>query len=211
MSGATSGLGAALADEFDRLGVRVTGCGTRPTGRYERVDVTIAAQVRRWADRSADGGPFHLVVASAGRAMTTGPAARMSDVDFTDLLRVNVVGVAAMFAAFTPYAADDCVFVAMSSRWGRSAPRPGQAAYCASKFAVEGLVLAWRHEVGPGQRVYAVDPGAGIDTPMMRRMTPPGTWHRPAVDRRQWAARAAPFLRDLVGAAHGPSHLRVPG
>jgi NAD(P)-dependent dehydrogenase (short-subunit alcohol dehydrogenase family) len=49
--------------------------------------------------------------------------------------------------------------VMMSSRSGRLA-FPGLGAYAATKFALEGLTEAWRHELRPfGIRVHSLQPG----------------------------------------------------
>lgn len=210
ISGASGGLGAALAAEFAGRGSAVHGCGTRrAAGACDQIDVADRYAVSRWADR-VGARPVDVVIANAAVALRTKPVDETTPAEFRFLFNVNVLGVVNLFAAFAPYATERCTFIAVSSRWGVAAPRAGQAAYCSSKFAVEGFVSAWRQEIGARQRVYALDPGAGIDTPMMSRMTPPGAWPRPPEPAQEWAARAAAFITGLTEAAQGPLHVQIP-
>lgn len=210
ITGATKGLGAALAAELTEAGITVAGCGSRAApGPYAAVDVTDADAMARWA--ATVGAPVDWVIANAAVSLPTLPAAGISATEFLRVLEVNVVGVLTAFTAFAPYAASNCVFLALSSRWGRTAPRPGQIAYCASKFAVEGLVTAWRQEIGPAQHAYAVDPGTGIDTAMNAAMAVPGPPTRPPVQLDAWAARAGRYVRSLHARPRRAVHLAIPG
>ncbi|MFF3182718.1 MULTISPECIES: SDR family oxidoreductase [Rhodococcus] len=210
ISGSSSGLGAALSHELAGRGHTVFGCSTRPaSAACEQIDVANRDAVTEWARRSA-AAPFDVVIANAAVAVTTKPATEITAAELRHVLDVNVIGVFNLFTAFQPYTTEGCVYIAMSSQWGIHAPRPGQAAYCASKFAVEGFVSAWRQEIGARQRVYALDPGAGIGTAMMDVMTPSHAWPGDPDPADEWAVRAASFITHLEGSPQGPLHVRVP-
>ncbi|MBD8554770.1 SDR family NAD(P)-dependent oxidoreductase [Rhizobium sp. CFBP 8762] len=63
-------------------------------------------------------------------------------------------------------ARDSGVFVAMSSGWGRSTSA-GLGPYCASKFAVEGLVGVLNDDLPPQVCAIALDPGNRVNTNML--------------------------------------------
>mmetsp|Transcript_4490 Transcript_4490/g.7590 ORF Transcript_4490/g.7590 Transcript_4490/m.7590 type:complete len:195 (-) Transcript_4490:96-680(-) len=86
-----------------------------------------------------------LVIANAGVSpetlYQTKTAWEVPRQDFDDTLDVNIKGVSNMIRHFLPQMIKNNVgtFVAMSSGLGRS-PNPHQVAYCASKWAVEGMM-----------------------------------------------------------------------
>lgn len=97
-------------------------------------------------------------------------------------LEINVIGMAAIFQAFIPSmrAAGGGKLIAMSSLVGRI-PFPFESIYTASKFAVEGLVLAARLELEPfGIRMAIIEP-AQVSTSFaakIHKLPPEGSPYR---------------------------------
>ncbi|ARF76320.1 hypothetical protein B7C62_31585 [Kitasatospora albolonga] len=220
ISGATRGMGRALALRFAALGHPVAGCGRDP-GAVRRlaaelgpghlvqaVDVGRPDEVLRWAEAARTGlGTPGLVVANAGVVHAQRPVWEVPPAEFEETLRTNVGGVYAMCRALLPQLAErGGTFVAVSSGWGRS-PRHHLAAYTASKFAVEGLVRAVADEVPAGVKVLAVAPGSAVDTDGLATCLPEEHTGYPAPER--WAVPAVDFLlhglADIPGGTTGLS------
>lgn len=97
-------------------------------------------------------------------------------------LEINVIGMAAIFQAFIPSmrAAGGGKLIAMSSLVGRI-PFPFESIYTASKFAVEGLVLASRLELKPfGIKMAIIEP-AQVSTSFaakIHKLPPEGSPYR---------------------------------
>ena len=151
---------AEVAREVASLGVR---CTTR------RLDVTDRAGVAALpAEVLADHGAVHILVNNAGVALG-GTFEEVSEADFDWLMEINFHGVVRMTRAFLPHlrGADAARIVNISSLFGLVSP-PGQAAYCASKFAVRGFSNALAYELaGTPVGVTVVHPG-GVATSIAR-------------------------------------------
>jgi NAD(P)-dependent dehydrogenase (short-subunit alcohol dehydrogenase family) len=93
-----------------------------------------------------------IVIANAGVSPETGHenccAWQVSRVDFDATLDINIKGVSNMIRHFVPIMIDNAknqknpcnkCFVAISPGLGRS-PNPYHTAYCASKWAIEGMI-----------------------------------------------------------------------
>jgi short-subunit dehydrogenase len=125
---------------------------------HESDMVTFAAEVIR-----AHGRVTHLIN-NAGVAL----GGRISEVSLEDmhwLMNINFWGVVHGTKIFMPYLEKErsAHIVNFSSIFGIIAP-PGQATYCASKFAVRGFTEALRHELeGTNVAVSVVHPG-GVKT-----------------------------------------------
>ena len=173
VTGASSGVGAALARAFATAGADVAlfarneadldrvADACRETGREALVvpgDVTrpedCAALVERTIERF---GRIDTVVASAGLGMW----ARFDELDDTDVIRrlleVNVLGVANVFLHALPHVrASRGMLVAISSVQGVVGV-PGRSGYAASKHALQGLCDSIRIEVqGSGVGVSTI-------------------------------------------------------
>lgn len=224
ISGATKGLGRALAHELAAHGWLVAGCGRSPGGggsiRTPRrgaddftpaiaaVDVADPAAVAAWA---ASLPAPDLVVANAGVVHAPAPISELEPDVFASTLAVNVGGVANLARAFLPamIARGGGTFVAISSGWGRRG-KEGLSAYCASKFAVEGLVQSVALEVPDGVRVVSLDPGNGVRTAMLDTCLPDER-DVPYPSPEEWAGHAVSYLLDEVLIAPNGSALTVPG
>lgn len=220
ITGATRGLGRALAEEFIRGGHTVIGCGRggeaifdlRMTYQephdFSTVDVSQDSKVAIWAAKVLENdSPPDLLINNAGLMNRLAPLWELEDREFTKLIDANVRGVANMIRHFVPamVARQKGVIVNISSGWGRSAS-PKVAAYCASKFAIEGLTKALAQELPEGMAAVPLNPGV-IDTDMLRSCWAEGADGRPKAEA--WAKVAAPFILQLGAKDNGQS-LSVP-
>jgi NAD(P)-dependent dehydrogenase (short-subunit alcohol dehydrogenase family) len=208
LSGATRGLGRALADELAKRDVTVVGCGRSDSGvadlrrslpaphRFDAVDVADWPLVRHWAEGVLAELPApDLLINNAGLMNRPAPLWHVPEDELAGVMRVNVEGTANVIRAFLPGMIERGrgVVVNMSSGWGRSTA-PEVAPYCASKWAVEGLTKALAQELPAGLAAVAVNPGI-IDTDMLRICWADGAASFPSP--AEWAMRAAPFLLGL--------------
>ncbi|HUF03967.1 MAG TPA: SDR family NAD(P)-dependent oxidoreductase [Aridibacter sp.] len=186
ITGAASGIGRALAFRFANEGVRgiavadVNLPGLEETlGSLEALgadclavetDVSELRSVESLA--AAVVGRFGTathIINNAGVAMV----GRTSEVSFEDmewLFGINFWGTVYGTKVFLPILQEQGHghIVNISSVFGLMAP-PGQATYCASKFAVRGFTESLRHELeGTDIHVSCVHPG-GIRTDIVRK------------------------------------------
>ena len=129
------------------------------------VDVADRGQMREFADDVANAhGRVTHVINNAGVALG-GTLKEVSLDEIEWLMGVNFWGVVHGTMFFMPHLEKEhsAHIVNISSIFGMIAP-PGQAAYCASKFAVRGFTEALRHELeGTNIAVSVVHPG-GVKT-----------------------------------------------
>ncbi|SDF57590.1 hypothetical protein SAMN05428966_11763 [Massilia sp. PDC64] len=201
ITGASSGIGAALAREYAARGAVLGLLGRRTdalralpfSGDHHlyTVDVTDhAALAAAAADFIAREGGADVVIASAG--VSAGTLTERPDdlVDFARIFAINVTATVATFAPFVETMKRDTGprrLVAIGSVAGIRGMK-GAGAYCASKSAVHTYAESLRLELQPhGIRVVTIAPGY-IDTPMTRQNRFPMPFLMP-VDR--FAAAAA--------------------
>jgi NAD(P)-dependent dehydrogenase (short-subunit alcohol dehydrogenase family) len=221
LTGATRGIGRAMAERLIALGHRVAGCGrsavhiaglTRTFGAphdFAVVDVADGAAVAAWArEVIAKHGAPDLLLNNAALINANAPLWEVPADEFDRLIDVNVKGVANVVRAFVPAMIErgSGVIVNFSSGWGRSTS-PDVAPYCASKYAVEGLTLALAQELPRGLAAVPLNPGI-IDTEMLRSSFGGSAASYPSPAR--WAERAVPFLLGL-GPRHNGQALTAPG
>jgi short-subunit dehydrogenase len=179
VTGASSGIGEALAREWGRLGATVV-VSARDRQALERVARAIerdggkavvqAADVTREEDRvrlieraRTDTGRLDVLVNNAGRGHY-GSMMRIQLSDLQALFELNVFAPLRLAQlAIDPLTRTGGTVVMMSSVAGIvAAPRMG--AYAATKFALEALSMSLRSELaGTGIRVVVVRPGP-VDT-----------------------------------------------
>ena len=216
ITGVTRGLGRALLPHFVREKLRVIGCG-RSAGpietlrsefpaphRFDAVDVRDAKAVAEWGESViAEFGPPALLLNNAAIVNEPAPIWEVPAEKFDDVVDVNIKGVANVIRAFVPamVAAKAGVIVNFSSGWGRSTA-PEVAAYCATKFAIEGLTQAMAQELPKGMAAVPLNPGI-IATDMLHQVWGGAADQFPTAER--WAETAAPFLLTLGPRNNGQS------
>jgi meso-butanediol dehydrogenase/(S,S)-butanediol dehydrogenase/diacetyl reductase len=182
VTGAGSGIGAAIATELSRRGHRVvvtdvdeaaaTRVAREISGTAAQLDVTDGDAVQRFADHViAETGRLDIWVSNAGISKMQ-PFVDISDTDWDRTLAVNTKGVflCGRAAARTMIAHGIAGrIINTASMAGKQGRVPFLADYVASKFAVVGLTQAMAFELAAdGIRVNCVCPGY-VATPMQER------------------------------------------
>jgi NAD(P)-dependent dehydrogenase (short-subunit alcohol dehydrogenase family) len=183
VTGAGSGIGAAIAIDFLKSGARVAGAGRHwllpdladdlqvagDRWLWVRADVRREAEVRRLVRTVLDRfGRIDILINNAAVRGPTGPVTILKRRDWDDVLETNLTG---------PFlCARECLrhmmrrrqgrIVNISSMAGRMA-YPLRAAYCASKWGLIGLTLTLAQETGASNiQVNAICPGP-VEGPVM--------------------------------------------
>ncbi len=221
LTGATRGLGRALAERWASEGHRLAVCGRDPDKVAEVqqrlggdslatvVDVADSTAVAAWAREVLHrfGAP-DLLINNAGLINRRAPLWQVPADELSRVVDVNIKGVAYVVQAFVPamIARGSGVIVNLSSGWGHFTS-PDVAPYCASKFAVEGLTRSLAQELPQGLAAMPVSPGI-IHTEMLEAaMGEAAAGHWTA---ETWVDTAAPYLLSL-GPEHNGQSLRIPG
>jgi NAD(P)-dependent dehydrogenase (short-subunit alcohol dehydrogenase family) len=171
VTGASSGIGAAIAHELAARGFTVFGTIRRPEDAAALVaagvtpipmDVTGAsgiAAARGAVERALGGRPLIGLVNNAG-VPAAGPLELVPLEELRRVLEVNLVGVVAVIQAFLPLVkAARGRIVNISSLAGRAA-LPFLGPYAASKFGLEAVSDSLRRELAPfGVDVIVIEPG----------------------------------------------------
>jgi 3-hydroxy acid dehydrogenase/malonic semialdehyde reductase len=167
VTGASSGIGAAVAHTLAEAGARVA-VGARRVGRLEDrgglyaldLDVTDRESCERFVERSvAELGGLDVLVNNAGLALGRNPFWEGNDEDEATVIETNVLGLMRMTRLFLPHIRDGGHIVNIGSIAGRQAYE-NAAVYVASKFAVRGFTYALREDLlGRPIRLTTVDPG----------------------------------------------------
>lgn len=162
VTGAASGLGAAVAQAVRAAGGRPLGLDRVPVEGipHEVVDLADAREAEAAVQRVVDGagGSLDAVVTAAG----TDRCGAMTDVpgeEWDLVVRVNLLGTAAVVRAALPYLkASQGKVVTVASTLGHRV-FPDASAYCASKFGVVGLTRALQAELKGEVGVTLLTPG----------------------------------------------------
>ncbi|UCH17211.1 MAG: 3-oxoacyl-ACP reductase FabG [Burkholderiales bacterium] len=184
VTGASRGIGRAIAAELARQGLKVVGTSTTPAGA-EAIGASLAARGGRGVvldvnDAAGceavvesivkDHGTLHVLVNNAGIARDM-LAMRMKDEDWDAVLDTNLKAVFRMSRA--------ALRTMTKQRYGRivnitsvvgASGNPGQANYAAAKAGVAGMTRALARELGSrGITVNCVAPGF-IATDMTQKL-----------------------------------------
>ena len=179
ITGAASGIGAALAASLASRGMRL-GLIDRDGDRLARVAERLPGAVTEVADVRDRGeldtaiedvaerlGGLDVAVANAGIA-TGGPSRMVGPDAFEDTIEINLLGVWRTARCSIPYLLERRGYLLLVASAAAVLPPPGLAAYAASKAGVEGFGRSLRAELLP----HGVGVGVGyylfLDTPMVR-------------------------------------------
>lgn len=172
ITGATSGFGRSLAEEVLRQGDIAVGAG-RTISRLDdlqaaypdqlfpvRLDVTDTARDAEVVDETVRRfGRLDVLVNNAGRTQV-GALEETTDAEMRFLFELHYFGPAALTKAALPHMRrQGGGWVIQLSSVGGQITAPGFGAYCASKFALEGLTQTLSQEV-PSVHFLIVEPGA---------------------------------------------------
>jgi NADP-dependent 3-hydroxy acid dehydrogenase YdfG len=164
VTGASSGIGAAIAKALNANGVRVAG-GARRTDQLEteialELDVTHPGSCERFVAQALEElGGLDILVNNAGLGLGRDPFDKSTEEDEETVLETNVHGVLRMTRLCLPHIRDGGHIVNMGSIAGRQAYE-NAAVYVASKYAVRGFTYALREDLlGRPIHLTTVDPG----------------------------------------------------
>ncbi|MQA07982.1 MAG: SDR family NAD(P)-dependent oxidoreductase [Pseudonocardiaceae bacterium] len=184
VSGASSGIGAAIARAFVDAGARVHGVARREETMIEAVgrdsfvphalDVADADAVSALATQLATEDPVDTLVCAAGTNIPDRRFHQLTNESFDELLRVNLSGVFYLMKSTLDQvrerAGDMVLISSVSAAW----PDHSGLAYQATKAGLLGLArgAGW-DEHASGVRVSTILPGI-VNTPILdRRPEPP--------------------------------------
>ncbi|QDT95846.1 SDR family oxidoreductase [Gimesia aquarii] len=220
VTGVTQGLGRAMVDGLIEAGHTVIGCGrsreridelSKQYGsphQFSVVNIADNNAVGSWAKSTLDQfGPPNLLINNAALINENAPLWEVPTEDFDAVIDVNIKGPTNTIRHFLPAMIErqTGVVVNFSSGWGRSASAE-VAAYCATKWAVEGLTLSLAQELPRGMAAIPLNPGV-INTSMLQSCFGSQAAHYPTAE--EWAETAVPFLLSL-SAKHNGQQLTVP-
>ncbi|MGI9113078.1 MAG: SDR family NAD(P)-dependent oxidoreductase [Gaiellaceae bacterium] len=164
VTGASSGIGAAIARSLRAKGVRVAG-GARRVDRIDAdvalsLDVTDPESCERFVGKAVVAlGGLDLVVNGAGLALGRDPFDESTEADEEVVLETNVHGLIRITRLCLPHLRDGGHIVNLGSVAGIAA-YPNGSLYVTSKFAVHGFTKALREDLlGRPIRVTNVAPG----------------------------------------------------
>ncbi|KAE8007890.1 hypothetical protein FH972_004449 [Carpinus fangiana] len=218
ITGASKGLGRALALELAKRGHTVIGCSrtqdklsslqselSSPENHlFLNADVKSNSSIEELARAVMEKkGVPDIIVNNAGTINRNNKIWEVPEEEFDTVIDTNVKGVANMLRHFIPLmiTRKQGIIVNMSSGWGRSGAAL-VAPYCASKWAVEGLTRSVAKEVPDGIAVVALNPGV-INTDMLASCfgNSAALYQAPEA----WALKAATMILNLTAADNGAS------
>ncbi|WP_158515722.1 SDR family oxidoreductase [Pararhizobium polonicum] len=184
VSGATSGIGKAIALRLADGGYDVLALGTNAAKlralekdyglRIKGVDIADADLVMQ----ALEGVEADLLVHAAGVLGTAGKVYEITAEAAADILGVNVMGTVSLLRALVPSMVERRAgyIILLGSVAGRN-PGNGPALYSASKAAVSALAAGLRNDLhGTGVRVTEIQPGR-VNTGMHRQLASGDFYH----------------------------------
>jgi 3-oxoacyl-[acyl-carrier protein] reductase len=178
VTGASRGIGRAIAEELARHGARVVGTATSESGAARVPGIGKVLNVRDAAQTDAlvetiraELGDIAILVNNAGITRDN-LALRMKDAEWDEVIETNLRAIFRLSRAV--------MRGMMKARWGRiinitsvvgAAGNPGQANYAAAKAGVAGMTRSLARELGSRNiTVNCIAPGF-IDTDMTRALS----------------------------------------
>lgn len=201
LTGATGGLGQAIAEALAARGARLVLSGRREEvleplaarldGRAIEADLSARSDLDRLVE---EAGQVDVLVANAalpGSGQLSGYEPEQIDRVLEVNLRAPIVLARRLMGPMVERGEGSLVF--MSSLAGK-APTPGQSLYVATKFALRGFALALRGDLlGTGVGVTVITPGFIRDAGMFHESgakLPPGLGTRAPADVARAVVRA---------------------
>jgi NAD(P)-dependent dehydrogenase (short-subunit alcohol dehydrogenase family) len=221
ITGVSRGLGKELARGFVAAGHTVAGCARNAVAlaelqnelgtpnRFDQVSVDDEDQVQQWAQGILEScGVPDILINCAALMNRSAPLWELDGEEFSYVVDVNIKGTFHTIKYFVPgiVARGSGVIVNFSSYWGKSTSSD-VAAYCATKFAIEGLSRGLADDLPNGVASVALNPGV-IHTEMLESCFGESAASYPKPN--EWAKSAVPFILQLSTAYNGSS-LTVPG
>ena len=170
VTGASKGIGAAIARELDTRGFAVaclSRTGQAPVGQGYACDVTDEASVKQVFSEIGRNGPVAGLVNNAG-VHILGAAAELSIEDFDRTMALNATAVMVAAREVYPFLRENGGTIVNIGSFFDKLGVPDNLAYCASKAAVAAmtrcLAVEWARD---GIRVMNVAPGY-IETDLNR-------------------------------------------
>lgn len=220
VTGAGSGVGRAVALLLARNGVQVAAVG-RTASKVEETarmaafpgvieafaaDVGDAEAVPRTITAIIDRlGAVDILVNNAGINIRKRSMQALSAADWQEVIRVNLTGPFLMMQAVLPGMRErrSGLIVNVGSVSANRASALGGAAYCASKFGLNGLAgTVALEEAKHGIRCSTISPGE-INTPILDQRPEPVSAERRAADLQpEDVAEAVLFIAKLPPRAH---------
>lgn len=202
ITGASSGLGKALAREYLKLGHQVFGCGRtdkKSIGamHYSSVDLANSAQVSAWLTEVIYvNGRIDLCVNCAG-SLSFGKMFWEYDADETrSMIQINVIGLINLMRLVIPQMQQQGYgrFITMASN-PAGYPLQGLGLYAMCKTAVEKIIKVVGEELPAQVIAVALYPGL-INTPMLQKSI--GTDAAEVYQRpEQWAQEAGEAIINI--------------
>ena len=170
VTGASRGIGLAIAEEFAREGAHVVAGARQPGGRLTEIDRVLPVAVdlakndgpARLVDRAVrELGGIDVLVNNVGafEARTAGFAA-VSDADWRRTFEINLFSAVRAIRAALPSLLERAGSIVNVSSINARVPQPPVVDYAAAKAALTNLSKTLAEELGPqGVRVNTVSPG----------------------------------------------------
>jgi len=231
VTGASAGIGAAIATSLVRAGMVVVGCARREERIKElaaklggekgkllarKCDMRSEEDIRSlftWVD--SELGAVDVIINNAGlstaQTLTEGTMEgwrEMVDVNILALCLCTQLSIKSM----TKHGVDDGQIVMVSSMSGhRVPPSPSTRFYSATKFAVTGLLEGWRQEVrdsGSNIRVAAISPGL-VETEFQSAMFPDDPARAAAITSALPCLQAEDMADAVTYILGAPKHMQI--
>jgi NADP-dependent 3-hydroxy acid dehydrogenase YdfG len=221
ITGVSKGLGRVMTEMFIQSGHRVAGCARDlqaieslkshfAEGQdFTALDIRDEKAVKQWSRNVISMfGPPDLLINNAGAAHAPAPFWEINHVLFDRVIDINIKGMANVLRHFMPAMIQQKqgVIVNFSAGWGRYTAA-NASAYCASKWAVEGLTGALAKELPKGMAAVSLWPGT-IHTETLE-LTHGREKAENYLTPELWSKRAADFLLG-IGASDNGKQLSIP-
>lgn len=219
VTGASSGIGAAIARAFVDAGARVHAIARNAdqivdsVGRnaFERglciphkLDVSDAAAVNRLASELAENDPIDTLVCAAGINVTNRRISQLTNEAWDELIAINLSGVFYILKATLDQLRDNEGDFVVISSVAASWPDHTGAGYGATKSGLLGLARGVGiDEHGNGVRVSTILPGI-VDTPILDRRPVP-----PSQEIRDWTVKPEDVASACLLAVTLPARVNI--